>query len=197
MSSDTPESAAADRELGFRSLEPHNWLDIDPLMRTTVLSTSHADHHTAWFDAVNEFQLDQNVPAEVVRLFEATRGMLLYGLFFYPILALSADQFVRVAETAARAKSRLLGAELKQVKNFSNAVEWLIKRDGIAPDDHQLWRTVVVVRNDVSHLADQRAYSVGMLLQQVHGLTSAINRLFDASSTVTAKPIAGIQPVQG
>jgi hypothetical protein len=41
-------------------------------MRTTVLSTSHADHHTARFDAVNEFQLDGTVPLEVTRLFEAT-----------------------------------------------------------------------------------------------------------------------------
>ncbi|MBF3882727.1 hypothetical protein ISG07_04885 [Burkholderia pseudomallei] len=187
MPNDNPESMNSDRELGFRSLEPHNWLDIDPLMHTTVLSTSHTDHHKAWFDAVNEFRLDEKVPLEVTRLFEATRGTLLYGLFFYPILALSADQFIRVAEAAARAKCFLLGAELKQIKNFSNAVEWLIKRNGVVPEDQQLWRVVVTLRNDVSHLSDQRAYSIGMLLQQVHGLTSAINRLFDVNQTPPAQ----------
>jgi hypothetical protein len=178
-----------DSKLGFRNLEPHNWLDIDPLMRTTVLSTTHTDHHKAWFDAVSEFRLDEKVPLEVVRLFEATRGMLLYGLFFYPILALSADQFIRVAETAARAKCLSLGAELKQVKNFSNAVDWLIKRHGIGKEDHQSWRAIVALRNDVSHLNDQRAYSVGMLFQQFDWLTTVINRLFDTNSTVPADTI--------
>ncbi|MDY7815154.1 hypothetical protein U0F71_05400 [Burkholderia pseudomallei] len=174
-----------DRELGFRRLEPGNWLDIDPLMNSTVLSTSRLNHYDAWFETVNELKLDRNVPLEIVRLFEATRGMLLYGLFFYPILALSGDQFVRVAEVAARAKCLALGAQLTQVQNFSNAVQWLIKRSGIAPDDQQAWRTIVFLRNDVSHLSEQRAYSVGMLLQQVHGLTSVINRLFQRDDAAT------------
>ncbi|MFH5255823.1 hypothetical protein ACGTRS_31780, partial [Burkholderia semiarida] len=152
MCSDAPDDMNTDRKLGFRTLEPHDWLDIDPLMRTTVLSTTHTDQHKAWFDAVSEFRLGEKVPLEVVRLFEATRGMLRYGLFFYPILALSADQFARVAETAARAKCLSLGSKLKQIKNFSNAVEWLIKRNGIVTEDHQSWRVVVALRNDVSHL---------------------------------------------
>lgn len=179
MHNDAPDDMNTDRKLGFRTLGPQDWLDIDPLMHTTVLSTTHADHHKAWFDAVSEFRLDEKVPLEVVRLFEATRGMLLYGLFFYPILALSADQFIRVAETAVRAKCLTLGAELKQVKNFSNAVEWLIKRNGIVPEHHQSWRIVVALRNDVSHLSDQRAYSVGILFQQFDWLTTVINRLFE------------------
>jgi hypothetical protein len=117
--------------------------------------------------------------------------MLLDGLFFYPILALSADQFIRVAETAARAKCLALGAELKQVKNFSNAVEWLIKRNGIVTEDHQSWRVIVGFRNDVSHLGDQRAYSVGMLFQQFDWLTTVINRLFDVNQTPPVCPIDG------
>lgn len=61
--------------------------------------------------------------------------------------------------------------------------------DAIVPDNQQAWRVIVFLRNDVSHLNEQRAYSVGMLLQQVQWLTSVINRLFrlkmDLTSTQT------------
>jgi hypothetical protein len=175
--------------LGFRQLNASNWLDIDPLMKTTIISPFGSNPHDAWFEAISEFQLDDTVPVEVLRLFEAAKGILLYGLFFYPLIALGADQLVRVAEAAVRLKCRALGAEPRQFKFFSNAVGWLIKRDGIRPEHQASWTMTVTLRNDVSHLSEQRAYSVGMLLQQMHMLTAMINDLFSNSETPSTQPV--------
>ena len=116
---------------GFRQLDVNNWLEVNPLMQTTVISAPGGDPREAWFETLSEFQLDDAVPGDIARLFEAARSMLLYGLFFYPLIALGADQLVRVVETAVRMRCLALGADHRQIRSFFNATGWLTRRECI------------------------------------------------------------------
>ena len=53
-----------------------------------------------WLSEFLKSQLEENVPEEIMRLFEVARGAAIYGYFFYPQYALAIGQLFRVAESA-------------------------------------------------------------------------------------------------
>lgn len=95
--------------LGFKVLSLDNWMLTDPVMRdfaminNGVLSSMTASD---WAASILEPKLTDNVPIEVLKLFEVARGLMLYGYFFYPVYTLALEQLSRVAETSINHKCK-------------------------------------------------------------------------------------------
>ncbi len=166
--------------LGFKRLTVENWLTVDPAWRDILMPNSDPDPSRAWVKDVLDTQLSPSTPPEIVRLFEAARGTLVYSLMFYPLIAIGLDQLTRVVEAAALAKCRALGAP-QGVNGFTRSIEWLAAQRVIPDSDRSWWRSMVALRNEVSHPQDQSQYWPGWVFRQIDATVAAIAALFPST----------------
>lgn len=165
-------------EHGIKQVTPSNWLEIDPAWTGIHMPSSTDGQGAAWAQYVMQTKLNVAVPADVRTLFSAAQGMIVYSLFFYPLMTLGCDQILRVIETALRAKCVELNAPSTSTKTYMNAISWLVKHGVISVDTEMRWQAARMLRNDVSHPSFQHIYSVGMMREQLELGAELINHLF-------------------
>lgn len=163
---------------GIKQVTPENWLEIDPAWTGIHMPSSSDGPGAAWAEYVMQTKLTRAVPEHVATLFSVAQGMIVYGLFFYPLMTQGCDQILRVIETAVRAKCAQLDATPSGTKTYMNAVTWLVKRGVIPQDAENRWHAARMLRNDVSHPSFQHIYSVGMMREQLELGAMLINDLF-------------------
>ena len=99
---------------GIKRLTETNWSEPDEATSSfhTLDGDGRARKMTGqdWAHHILQAQLQDCVPVEVRKLFEAGRGAVAYGYFFYPLFTLGMEQVFRVADAAAGAKCKALGA---------------------------------------------------------------------------------------
>src|ERR1700679_403437 len=111
-------------EFGFKRITVENWLTVDPIWRSFVMSDTLSDPSEAWVSDVVRANLNTVVPIPIRKLFETARGTLVYSLMFYPLLTLGTEQLFRVFEAAASAKCKELAVPNK-TRAFAQKVDWL------------------------------------------------------------------------
>jgi hypothetical protein len=163
---------------GIKQVTPHNWLEIDPAWTGIHMPSSSEGPGSAWAEYVMQTKLNRSVPNDVATLFSVAQSMIVYGLFFYPLMTQGCDQILRVLETAVRAKCTQLNAPPGSTKAFVNAITWLLKQGTISPQAESQWQAARMLRNDVSHPSFQHIYSVGMMREQLELGAMLINDLF-------------------
>lgn len=169
--------------LGFKILTQENWLEPESVMSVFVKfslkdltkSPISADE---WVNRFLKPQLDSVVPVEILRLFEVARGSIAYGYFFYPLYTLAGEQLYRVAETAASAKCKLLGAKSHKVKRFEDKISFLQEQNAISQQDWVWWDSIRHLRNYASHPKDQTILMPKDVLSDLAGVAKHINQLF-------------------
>lgn len=164
--------------LGFKVLSLDNWMLTDPVMRdfaminNGVLSSMTASD---WAASILEPKLTDNVPIEVLKLFEVARGLMLYGYFFYPVYTLALEQLSRVAETSINHKCKEMGHQNSK-DTFARKIDWLAKNSAIS--DKLQWHAIRNIRNEASHPKEQMILPPGVTLNFLVTITESINSLF-------------------
>jgi hypothetical protein len=161
---------------GIKCVNPNNWLRVDPAWEGIYMPRESGDGSAEWVEFVMENTLNLSVPEHVRTLFVTAQGAMAYSLLFYPLMALGCDQIMRIVETAARAKSTLMGAP--SMRKFSKVIEWLVDNKVIVGDAIERWKIIRELRNDASHPRFQSMYSVGMMKDHLVIGATAINELF-------------------
>jgi len=108
-----------------------------------------------------------------------------YGLFFYPLLTLGAEQLYRILETAAISRRRDLSGEKKR-GNFKGTVAWLIKRKVISADHSNQWRSFIELRHAASHPAAQTIMPPGWVMGLLGTIVELINEIYEPRSAAQA-----------
>jgi len=96
--------------------------------------------------------LDERVPLEVRRLFEAAKRTLLYGPFFCPLFALGEEQLYRVADTAVLMKYRSLNGPRRgrHGSSLESRIQWLRKKGALTTEQAERWDALRELRNSSS-----------------------------------------------
>jgi hypothetical protein len=163
-------------DIGFKRLSLENWLTPDTAWSGVLMSYSSPNQCEGFVYDLCEKHLDVSVPLPVRKLFETARGALVYGVVFYPLLTLGAEQLLRVFETAVSMKCELMNAP--EIWKFSQKISWLVKHSAIPRIDEDRWDIVVRLRNEASHPKDQQIFNLAMTLTILDLAAELINPLF-------------------
>lgn len=126
----------------MKHITPQNWLEPDA---TGIAAEVDPE---AWRDALLAIPLRDQVPAEIAAMFEAARGSVIYGGFFYPLMILGVEHCYRVLEAGVRARCAELGLPVSfqdeqgkpHLLSFGHNLRQLIDRGTIAQEDVTLWK---------------------------------------------------------
>jgi hypothetical protein len=110
-------------------------------------------------------RLARNVPPEVRELFNAAVGIGVYGWFYYPLFAISADQLRRVADRAAQLRVEELGGPFG--RPFAERLKWLERQGALSEDQHYGWTQTRLRRNEGSHPAKFQRLEMPIQLMSV------------------------------
>lgn len=132
-----------------------------------------------WARAFLAVELGDHVPDDVRDLFDAARGALVYGWFFYPLFRLGEEQLARVAETAARTRYTELGGPRSR-PGFADVLESLSENQALPVGAEARWHNYRKMRNLVSHPSYQGIVPPGHALRALRTVADDINALFAA-----------------
>lgn len=174
-------------DLGFKALSPTNCLEPDEMIQAFVTldasGVSHPIEQAHWAAEGLGVALSDRVPGEVPQRFAIARGAMLYGYFFYPLLALASEQLLRASDSAVAVRCREMQAP-PTVKTFDRRIDWL--REGGHLSEHQAgtWHAVRKLRNSSSHPAFQMILMPGMALSVLQRTAEDIESLFSAKAPI-------------
>jgi hypothetical protein len=170
-------SVSEENAFGFKRVSSANWLTIDPAWEGVLISLSGSDSSTGWVEDLSRMELDAMIPLSIRKVFEVARGTLIYGLMFYPLLTLGAEQLFRVLEAAASLQCHTLNAP-SQVRTFARKIDWLTSQKLISLEERTRWHAMRKLRNLGSHPTEQAIFSIGMTLTVLDSTAELINMLF-------------------
>jgi hypothetical protein len=165
-------------EFGFKRVSEENWLSIDPTWGAFGADIQNAFPCDPWVGEVLRYDLKPRVPLEVRELFEVARGMLAYGLLYYPLLTIGTEQLFRVYEAAATIKCQQLGAPASRTKTFDQKIKWLRDNGAILASSFATWDIIRQLRNHTSHPKRQNIFDPDMALNMLGEAIASIDGLF-------------------
>ena len=168
--------------LGFKKLTRENWKTPDPFNDYFIKLNLYTGEKFKITDdeRAEEFlyiELAAPVPIEVWRQFEAARGAMLYGCFFYPLFALGADQLLRVAESAVTHKCLIRNLAKKSAR-YEIKLQKLKDANYLTADEYDEWELLRKLRNEYSHSKIQTVFPAFEAISIIRNVTDKINRLF-------------------
>ncbi len=167
----------------FKELTIDNWLEPDETLQafgrlSLVTGQVHPITAEDFASSFLTIDLSDQVPEDIVAMFKVSRGVLLYGYFFYPLYALGQDQLWRVCEVALNEKFKQLEGPRGR-KTFVDKIKWM-KSEGLFSEEQVVWWTAVKdLRNSASHPAFQTLIAPLELPGDLRRTAHAINCLFD------------------
>jgi Domain of unknown function (DUF4145) len=184
------ESEVADD--GVKHLTIRNWLDPDPICLKFVnvnLATGERRPPTGdgWAEQFLAVDLASTVPSQVRDMWQAARGLLLYGWFYYAIYAIGEHQLRRVADAAVlhryqqadgpANKKRGPEGELRW-PDLMTRVDWLISADIIHAEKRARWDVIRDLRNETTHASIRHLTTPHEALRVLDLLAPEIDALF-------------------
>lgn len=171
--------------LGFKRLTKDNWKSPDPFNDYFIKINLYTGEKFQITDDERaeeflEIELIPSVPIEVQRQFEAARGAMLYGCFFYPLFALGADQLLRVAESAVTHKC-LISNLAKKSARYEIKLQKLKDANYLTEDEYNEWELLRKIRNEYSHSKIQTVFPAYEAISILKNVTDKINQLFQTS----------------
>lgn len=171
--------------LGFKKLTKENWKSPDPFNDYFIKINLYTGEKFQITDdqRAEEFlkiELVPSVPIEVRRQFEAARGAMLYGCFFYPLFALGTDQLFRVAESAVTHKCSIRNLAKKSAR-YEIKLQKLKDSGYLTATEHEEWEYLRKMRNEFSHSKIQTVFPAFEAISILRNVADKINRLFQTS----------------
>lgn len=133
---------------GFKRITPAN-LDQPDISR--AFGVGNAEH---WIALFGQYHVSADVPELVAKLFELARGAMIYGWFYYPLLATGYAECSRTLEAGARhagAISGLAGPVEGQKIHYADLIDLLTEKDLISREECERWHLARKLRNSLSH----------------------------------------------
>ena len=173
-------SEAPETPFGFKRITAENWQQADVPKLFRLMTPD------AWIEAHLRPKLKPNVPEEIASLFEVTRGSMIYGWFFYPLITLATEQCFRVLEAAARKRCEKAGIPTKRptkkgkiiYKSFVENIESLVKAGIIETKDRSDWNVARQLRNIASHPDSQMILAPGATIGLLVSAADLLNSLY-------------------
>jgi hypothetical protein len=157
---------------GFKEITSKNLQEPDSI--STAMLTNND-----WLCEMLKPRLVESTPQDVQKLFEVSRGAMIYGYYFYPLYTLAAEQLFRVVETAVTRKCEELGFSKK--KYFKNKIDTLVKENIIPQKESKQWHAIRDLRNIASHPKSQSIIPPGNAIGMLKNIAKKINFLFSAT----------------
>ena len=170
----------------LKSITTENWHDIDKSTKAWFAFRFIKEDSALWLEWFSGPKLETKVPAEVAILFEVTRGAMICGWFFYPLLTLGVEQCYRLLDTGTRLRRKQLDiptvAEKKNANkgntSFKENAAALIKHGLISKADEVRWEAARNLRNWSSHPERQSLYDPGQAHKTLELVAERLNDLF-------------------
>ena len=166
---------STNNELGFKQISSDNWQTPDPIWE--VFGCPDPNHLQAWVDEFLAVQLKADVPPDIRALFKVAQSAFVYGVMFYPLVTIGAEQICRVSEAAVSLKCNLLHAPGRKSR-FADKIKWLISMNVIKSNNEFRWDALRQSRNDGSHPKFQTILTPEMCLSIMETAAELINDLF-------------------
>jgi hypothetical protein len=172
----------------FKKLSLENWRERDPVHDAFgEVNPATREHRpmTAerWAELILAVELAPEVPGDVRDMWEAARGVLLYGWFFYPLYALGDEQLHRVADAAVlHAYQQRGGPEPSAPPTFASRLAWLLREGHIDATLEHRWTAIRQLRNLGSHATTVTIHMPGDAIQSLRILAKEIDALFAPES---------------
>lgn len=169
---------------GVKKITGDNWLQPDPTLEAFVGVDRSSGSVTTisprmWAELLLRVRLSPQVPEELSFMFEAARGILIYGVFFYPLYALGTAQLYRVGEAAVRIKAAELGA--RDGMSFEDILQFLLDAQAISEERSPWWNAIRKLRNMTSHAEIQHIHPPGDAAGTLRRVAESIEELFEDS----------------
>lgn len=143
------------RRLGVKLVDIRNWMEADQAStRFAFLATDGTPRRIdgdEWARAFLRPQLSANCPTDVLVAFEAARGALVYGWFFYPLYALGQRELLHVAELAVRIRCEQLGVSRRKTRTFAGQISALREAEELTDEEFGSWSRLRKMRNTLVH----------------------------------------------
>jgi hypothetical protein len=177
---------------GVEHLTTGNWLEPDPICLKFVevnLATAERRLPTGegWAERFLAIDLAPTVPREVRDMWEAARGLLLYGWFYYAIYAIGEHQLRRVADAAILHRYQQAGGPPNKKPgpegeqrwpDLMKRVDWLISASVIPAEKRDRWDLVRGLRNETTHASIRHLTPPHEALRVLELLAGEIDALF-------------------
>ncbi len=138
---------------GVKHLTPGNWLEPDPIcLKFVEVNLATAERRPpmgeGWAERFLAIDLAPTVASEVRDMWEAARGLLLYGWFYYAIYAIGEHQLRRVADAAVLHRYQQAGGPPNKKPgpegeqrwpDLMTRVDWLISTGVIPAQKRERW----------------------------------------------------------
>ena len=173
--------------LPTKSLTLENWLLPDSEGLTSIKIIDEGETRAldadGWLKLCQSAELHLKVPRNVRQYFEAARGALVYGYFFYPLYTLAIEQLFRAAECAVVQKCKETNGRVVDIKgkpiDYYQALAWLRKINFISKDDFHQWDTIRKFRpHPATHKEQPPAIPPGIVANHLKFVADRINGLF-------------------
>jgi len=170
------------RNLGFKQITQDTWLKPDRISTSFLLvppetGVDDIKKGEIYLDMILQPRLNEDVPIEVIKLYEVARGALVYGYFFYPLYTLACEQLFRVGEAAIIFRCKTFSPRLAK-RTFEKKIEFLFKQRILNELEKQRWHALRELRNISSHPVDQSIYPPGPVIGILAHMAEDINSLF-------------------
>jgi hypothetical protein len=159
--------------MAFKKLTTGNWLEPD--------ETSAIFARADWPSMLLAVELGSYVPEDIRDLFAVARGVMLYGLFFYPLYTAGDEQMHRVAEAAAKRRYLDLGGprtKYGEAPSFFRCIEWLVRKGAIPVEEQRRWHAYRDIRNSASHPSFQQLEPPHEALRTTDLIARSVDALF-------------------
>jgi hypothetical protein len=179
---------------GIKELTTENWEDHDPANgafgKTNLLTgEQHPMSADDWARQFLAVELSDGVPDDVRTMWAAARGILVYGVFYYPLYALGDEQLHRVADAAVVHRYEQLGGQRDPKGRWPSLqvrLDWLVSRGAIDREVERRWDAIRDLRNYGSHATFQRLCMPMDAFRTLEILRDEIEALFDAGEETPA-----------
>ncbi len=105
-----------------------------------------------WVKLVLEVRLADDIPDEILEMYDRARATMVYGCFYYPLFTNGMEEIHRIKESALREACREAGASKTTMgKNYEKLISWAFERGFISDADLPRWQASRELRNSVSH----------------------------------------------
>ena len=167
--------------LGHKKIDAKNWNEPD--LPSTAFPKEIKDgkiiHWTGeeLAEEIMKYKLSENTPEDLRKIFEVTKGAMVYGYYFYPLYTLAHEQLFRVLDASTVFKCRDMKPD-KDLKNFNNRIEYLCKVQVIKEKEKERWHAIRRLRNSRSHPDYQMILGPSNALESLKLITDMINGLY-------------------
>ena len=177
---------------GVKHLTTGNWLEPDPIcLKFGELNLATREQRAPtgerWTERFLAIDLASTVPSEIREMWEAARGLLLYGWFFYAIYAIGEHELRRVADAAVLHRYQQAGGPPNKKldhegeqrwPDLMRRVNWLIEAGVIPAEKRDRWDSLRDLRNETTHVSIRHLTTPHEALRVLELLAGEIDALF-------------------